>query len=311
MEKILVTGATGFVGKYLIRKLAEVGHEICAIIRNGSLNLELDQLENINIVHCNLENMKKLPDLISDKKWDVFYHLAWEGVANEKAADVDTQLNNVKYACDAVRAASELGCNKFVFASSIMEFEVAKLMSTEINAGVRNIYSTAKIAGNYMARIVANDLNIQYNSAIVSNIYGPEEFSDRFVITTLRNMVLNKPMQFSVATQNYDFIYIKDACELLYRIGLKGINNKRYYVGSGNICPLREFICKMRDIVNPNFMLSFGQRDYVGVSLDYKEFDTSSWISDLGYSPETTFEDGIRATVNWIKRYQEINNEKN
>lgn len=306
MKKAIVTGANGFIGRNLVNKLIEEEYKVCAVVRKLPSDIVCNS-DRLEIVECLLSSIDKLPELI-DGKWDIFFHLAWQGVSNQDAHAYSVQLDNVKFACDSVHAAYEMGCSKYVFASSIMEFEVSELMKTTLNAGMRNIYSTSKISASYMTRILANNYKMDYCSTIISNVYGPEEFSDRFIIRSLRNMVNNIPMNFSSGVQLYDFIYIDNACELLCVIGEKGENNRRYYIGSKDVQPLRTFIEKMQKIANKDYELTFGGGEYVGVSIDYGIFDDYT-TDKLGKIIYTDFEEGIRKTVEWIKKVQK--DEKN
>lgn len=299
MKTAVITGANGFIGKHLIRYLISRGYYVYGVVRDGKkIKSDTSDCKNMQYVKCALHEYERLPSLI--ERCDLFFHLAWQGVSDKYSKDYATQLDNVKYACEAVAAAHNMHCKKFIFASSIMEFEVAALMQTETDAGPRNVYSACKQAASYLTRITANQLGIEYCSAIISNVFGPEEFSDRFVITTVRNMISNTAMEFSAGTQMYDFIYIDDAADILYRIGEFGQNNKRYYIGSRQIIPLREYIEKIRQVVNPEYPLHFGNGAYVGVSIDY---NTAMCFAEdeLGDKSITSFEEGIQKTADWLK----------
>ena len=82
---------------------------------------------------------------------------------------------NVRYACDAVKACASLGCKRFIFASSIMEYEILAVMEKEITPGLNTLYSSAKLAADLMARAVAGNLGVGYISAVISNIFGPAD----------------------------------------------------------------------------------------------------------------------------------------
>lgn len=132
MKKAIVSGANGFVGTALCKELANQGVAIIAIVRNSNSNIEsLNEIKGIRIVYADLSDYKHLDDQIKDKDIDVFYHLAWNGTAGTLRSNSDVQLDNVKHTCDAVRACSRMQCQKFIFASSIMEYEIESLMQTE------------------------------------------------------------------------------------------------------------------------------------------------------------------------------------
>lgn len=303
MKKVIITGANGFIGFALTTRFNELGILVDAVVRSESRNLDrFEPLENVRVIKCNLDQIKRLPEQIITDDADVFYHFAWQGVADLDSGNFDIQMKNAQYASEAVKVAKELGAKKFVFASSIMEYEVMKLMETQLNADRRNIYRTAKLAAHYWTRIIANDVGIAYNAANISNVYGPGEISGRFINSTIRRMLQGERVKFTEAKQTYDFVYIDDAVDMLQLIGERGLPNKNYYVGSMKPRVLREYICELRDCIDRNLELGIGENpDFVGVSLDYNEFDIGACYEDFHYEPKHTFKEGICRTIEWIK----------
>ena len=81
----------------------------------------------------------------------------------------------------------------------------------------------------------------------------------------------------------------------------KGKPFNRYYIGSGNPKPLREFLLTMRDIVSPDAELGLGDIPFKGVDISYKQFDMKKVEKDTGYVNQVVFEKGIRMTSDWIR----------
>jgi nucleoside-diphosphate-sugar epimerase len=307
MRKAIVTGATGFLGACLVRELASRGMEVIAVVRSGNSDTAaLKQHGRVRTVVCPLEEMQGLPCLVKDRDVDVFYHLAWAGTSGVERGDVRLQLGNVQAACDAVKAAAEIGCAKFVNAGSIMEYEAIRYIPMDGSApGLGSIYSTAKQAADFMAKTLAASLSLPYVNAIISNIYGAGEKSERFINTTLGKFLNNERAAFTHGEQLYDFIYISDAARAFYLIGEKGKAYNSYYVGSQAPHPLKEFVIRMRDAVDSKIELNFGEIPFKGALLKYDEFDMSKPSRELGFVPEISFEQGIEKTVEWIKGRRE------
>ena len=99
----------------------------------------------------------------------------------------------------------------------------------------------------------------------------------------------------------YDFIYIDDAAKTFVEIAKKGKTNRTYYIGSQNPRPLKEFLCEMRDVVDPSIKIGLGEILFNGVSLTYKEFDVNAVRNDTGFVPNVSFKEGIKNTIEWIK----------
>lgn len=302
MKKAIVTGANGFVGSAVCRELSANGIKVIAVVRDGESDIsEIKNLENVTIVYCDLSSIKGLGRVVSDRDIDIMYHFAWVGSAGDLRGDADTQISNVKYTCDAVEACSAIGCRRFVFASSIMEYEIDAAMEEEKAPGIHTLYCSAKKSANYMARTVAGAMGIEYIRAVISNIFGPGEKSPRLVNASLRKMICGDHCAFSAGEQMYDFIYITDAAKEFVAIGEKGRPNRSYYIGSLRPRLLREYLVEMRDCVDPKIQIGFGEFPFNGVSLTYKEFDIEAVKKDTGFVPEVPFGEGIKKTVKWLK----------
>lgn len=302
MKKAIVTGSNGFIGTALCKELSSRNVSVIAIVKDKEENIsEIERLEGLKIIYCDLADFRNLYKYIDDRDVDVCYHLAWVGSAGSMRGDSDVQIRNIQYTCDTVKACADMNCGRFVFASSIMEYEIAAAMATDITPGINTLYSSAKVAADYIARTVAGNLGVDYIRAVISNIYGPGEISPRLINTSLRRFLVGEHCAFSAGDQTYDFIYITDAAKTFVAIGEKGQANRTYYIGSQNPRPLKEYLCEMRDQVDPMIEIGLGEIPFNGVSLTYKEFDIYAVKNDTGFVPEVSFADGIINTIKWIK----------
>ena len=297
---VVVTGANGFIGAALCRELAAQGVGVIAVVNKSDSNVK--EIPGVEVLHCELSQYSKLSTLIGRKRdIDVFYHFAWAGTSGDLRGNVDIQLANVKAACEAVEACKDIGCKRFVFAGSIMEYEIDAYMQTEKMPSRNTLYCTAKLSGDYMARTVAADCGVEYIRAIISNVYGPGEYSARLINTSIRKMLRGEHCAFSSGEQLYDFIYIDDAAKAFIAVGKRGISNKTYYIGNAVPRKLKEFLCQLRDVVNPALKIGLGEIPFNGVSLSYNELSTDNVTADTGFVPQIDFVTGIRRTVEWIR----------
>ncbi len=302
MKKVIVTGANGFVGSAVCAELSLAGVEVIAVVRCPEENIDnIADCNGIRIIYCDFSNFRNLASLIPDRDVDVLFHFAWVGSAGILRSDLDVQINNIKYSCDTVRACAEIGCKRIIFASSIMEFEIEAVMATEITPGINTLYSSAKLAADYLARTLAGDLGIDYIRAVISNIYGPGEISSRLIVSSLKKMISGERCSYSPGDQLYDFIYISDAAKAFVAIANMGLPNKTYYIGSLAPKPLKEFLIEMRDSFDPSIEIGLGDIPFNGISLTYKEFDVESVKKDTGFVPMVSFDEGIKNTIEWLR----------
>jgi nucleoside-diphosphate-sugar epimerase len=302
MKNAIITGSSGFVGHWLIEELVSHGVEVIAVVRSQDAANNLSKrYNNIEIVICPAADINKLPDLVKVKNVDVFYHLAWEGTSGMGRADVEMQLSNIRATCDTIKVAHILGCKRFINAGSIIEYEIMKYIPQDNSMpGAASIYGAAKLAADFMGKSLAVNLELPYISVIISNIYGPGEKSARIINTTIRKILNNEKTEFTPGNQLYDYIYISDAVKALYMIGDKGKAYTSYYIGNQKQYPLKDFIIRLRDVVNSDYELNFGGIPYVGALLRYDEFDTDKLYNEFGFIPQISFEQGIKNTMQWI-----------
>lgn len=304
MKKVVITGASGFVGTALCKELADRGIEVFAVVRSTSNIHHLESIENVKIVYCELEDILQLPNKITDCNIDAFFHFAWTGTAGALRGNYDVQINNLRYACDAVEASSNLKCKKFIFASSVMEYELVASMECEKLPSINTLYNSAKLAANYMLRALTAHYGIEYIRAVISNIYGPGEKSPRLINSSIRKLCNGEHCSFSAGEQMYDFIYITDAVKAIAAIAEKGINNRTYYIGSTNPRPLKEFLIEMKNQIDPELEIGLGELPFDGISLSYNEFDIHAVETDTAFVPTIPFCVGIKKTLEWIKEIE-------
>lgn len=302
MKKALVTGANGFVGSALVRELLANDIEVISLDRNWCCN---NIPKNARFVPHELSDSTKLPKIISDRDIDVFYHFAWAGSAGAARADVELQLNNVKWTVDCLRAAKEIGCKKFVCAGSIMEHETVSAVYKQDNRpGLGYIYGSGKLAAHTICASVAADIGIDLAWAKITNAYGIGELSPRFVNTTIRKIIHNEPLEFTSGAQNYDFVYIDDVARAFRMIGDKGKAFRHYLIGSSNAKPLREFVLEMKYALAPEKEFKFGDVPFTGVSLSLDDYDCSLTEKDTGFKAGISFSDGVRKTMEWLQEVE-------
>jgi nucleoside-diphosphate-sugar epimerase len=303
MKKAIVTGANGFVGSNVCKELSKNGVEVYAIVKDTNENISnIKDLDNLKIVYCDLNDIAKLFDMISDRDIDVFYHFAWVGSAGPLRCDENIQLQNALWTAQALRTADKMGCKKFVNAGSIAEKEVYTAVYTqESTPSLPYIYGAGKLIAHTICKPIANSLNIDLCWAVITNTYGVGELSPRLVNSSIRKIIAGEPLQFTSGTQNYDFIYIDDTAKAFVAIGEYGKANKEYTIGSGNARPLKEFLLEMHESIAPQSEIIFGDVPFTGVNMPIEAFDTSDIENDCHFKPTISFAEGTKLTMDWIK----------
>ena len=300
MKQVVVTGANGFIGKILVYALLERGYHVVALAR--CFDAELRAREGVLCVDVSGKTDQQLRAEIPQGKYDCFFHLAWAGTSGPARANYEVQLGNVKLACRYVELCRDIGCGRFLYASSINEMETYEyLQSDNAQPSGGYIYGTAKLAAHLMAETVACCCGIEFIPAIITNIYGVGEISARMIYTSIRKLLNKEHCSFTAGYQMYDFIYITDAIQSMIHVAEKGKPFHCYYIGSGHPRPLREFLLEMRDIVAPGTEIGLGDLPFRGADISYGQFDLDKVERDTGYQNQVPFAQGIRLTADFIR----------
>lgn len=301
MDRVIITGADGFVGSYTVAHFLKEGKTVLALDM-GAEPRRLEKHPNLTYMQCDITDKEGMLKSIPQGVYDTFIHFAWAGSAGEARIDYDLQMRNVLNTVECLKVAKELGCQRFVCAGSIMEYEVETAIHSQgTKPSMGYIYSSAKYVAHSMCKCVAANIGIDLLWPMITNAYGVGELSPRFINTTLRKIINGEALQFTAATQNYDFVYVSDVAKAFYLVAEKGRPFSEYMIGSGNAKPLKEFILDIVNTCGGKSQPLFGDIPYTGVSVPLSVYSIEDLKNDCGYCPEVCFAEGIDLTMNWLK----------
>lgn len=299
--KAIVTGANGFVGSNVVKKLLRENIEVLAISRSFEKS-RLEDNHNLRKLEMDIKDITKLKEFVNNGEYELFYHFAWNGSAGPKRCDEMIQAENALQTVECLKMASKLGCKKFIVAGSIMEYEVNEVMYTQnTKPGLPYIYGVGKVLAHELCKPIANSLGIDLIWGYITNAYGVGENSPRFINTTLRKIINHDKLEFTSGVQNYDFIYIDDVANAFYLLGLYGKANKGYMIGSGTAKPLKEFIIEMCNEHAGDNKPLFGNVPFTGVNISLDVYSTKDIEQDCGFKPVVNFKEGTKRTLEYLK----------
>lgn len=306
MKRVIITGATGAIGRALIEELIENQIEVLVFCREGSpRNKGILESPLVSVKYYRLDC---LADIQNDtgKQYDVFYHFAWDGTIGKIRNDMYLQAMNVKYSLDAVNIAKRFGCHTFVGAGSQAEYgRVEGKLSPDTPAFPETGYGIAKLCAGQMTREMARQLDIKHVWVRILSVYGPHDAQNTMVMTTIDQIKKGIKPQFTKGEQMWDYLYSRDAAKAFRLIGEKGIDGRTYVLGSGIARPLSYYIKEIRDAINKKAELDFGAIPYSEKQVMYLCADINELTKDTGFQPRTDFHHGIRMT---LERYSDEKN---
>lgn len=301
-KRVIVTGANGFVGYWLIRELTSKGVTVVAVLKDENEKIDMfNEMHGVSFVYCDLSKLASLTDSIQEKGFDAFYHLAWIAAGGNGRSDYSIQLANVKYACDAVHTAVELGCKKILFAGTISERLTTNIFSKD-TPSANEIYAVCKDFTHTLTHILSRNFGIDCVWMQFANLFGPYSINGNIVGYTIESLLSDKEATFGPADQIYDLLYIEDLAKAATALGLHDIPSDVYYIGSGNPCKLKDYLIKIGEIMHKQNLVKIGARADDGTRYDQSWFSIEKLKNYTGFTPNTAFEEGIEQTINWLAK---------
>lgn len=294
MSKVIITGAGGFIGTELTKRLIANGTEVIAISMIFNDNYPQNKL--ITRIESEISAYEQLKDLIPNDEYDAFYHLAWIGVNGAEKADPTVQSNNIKMTMDCAKVAKDKGCKLFLCAGTIAERSVESLEYLDkTNGGM--LYGVAKHCTHIMLESYCKNIGLDYVWMQFSNIYGPNNKTGNLVSYTLNELSNGREATFGPALQPYDFIFVDDLIEAVYRLGMKKPKDNFYFIGSGEPRILKNYLEEIGKQYGKPELIKIGIRADDGIVYKMDMFDTKRLVDEIGEYTSRTFSEGILYTI--------------
>lgn len=287
--KVIMTGATGFIGIALCNEFLKNNYEVTAVIRPNTKRKHKIP-SGVNIVELPLDRINEL-----EGSYDLFYHLAWNGSSGNDRNDFNIQYSNIKYTADAIKVAKKLGCKKFIGAGSQAEYGVVHGQAIEDETICKPfmMYGAAKLAAYHMGKIVADQEKIPFIWPRIYSVYGPGENEGTLISYLVKTLKEGKIPELSPCENMWDFMYIDDCVNALRILGESAITEGIYNISVGKPKLLKEFVEIVKEVVNPNGMVTYGVKK--------SDINKTFWLEpnieklkSLGFESKVKFREGIK-----------------
>lgn len=300
MERVVVTGATSMLGVALIQECVDKNIKVLAIVRRKSVHLDrLPISDLIEIAECDLEELEDL--VITERKYDVFYHFAWDYTKKEQRDAPILQEQNIKYTLDAVGLAKRLGCHKFIGAGSQAEYgHVDGVITPDTGIFPQTAYGMAKYAAGRLSQKLCIQYGMTHIWGRIFSVYGNYDNEGTMLVYAINQFMKKETARFSAATQMWDYLHETDAGKIFYLLGKSTGGNKTYCIASGKSRPLKEFIMELREAFGKDAVCEFAG-DAAGNKLPGLQADTSELEKDTGFVPSVSFKEGIEKLIQYRK----------
>ena len=313
--KILVTGGLGFIGSNFILKILNEKQKNSVINVDAELfgsnhqNLEsVKNHENYRFVKGNITNRHLMEDLISE--CDAVVNFAAESFVDRSIADANPFLvSNIRGTFTILDIIKEQK-KRLVQISTDEVF--GSLESTTANENSKFNPSSPYAATKAAAELLINSYSVTYGSDVIitrcTNNYGPRQFTEKLIPKTILLANQNKKIPIYGNGKNIrDWIFVDDHCDAVLMVLLNGKTGESYNISANNEVDNITIVQKILKIMNKSEDLIEFVEDRPGHDFRYS-MDSKKISNELGWKMKTSFDEGLRKTVDWYLDNPEILN---
>ncbi|TKI86823.1 NAD-dependent epimerase [Bacillus mycoides] len=331
--KILVTGAGGFIGFHLTKRLLAQDINVIGV---DSLNdyydifLKKDRLkilkenDNFEFHKIDISNKKKLNKIFADRKINIVINLAAQAGVRYSIDNPDSYINaNLVGFVNILEACRQYNVEHLIYASSSSVYGANTNIPFSTKDSVNHpvsLYAATKKSNELLAHTYSHLFNIPTTGLRFFTVYGPWGRPDMAYYSFTRNIIEENTIKvFNNGDMKRDFTYIDDIVEAIIRLldnapiynGRWDTANpdpsssfapyKIYNIGNNNPIKLMDFINILEKLIGKKAKIEFLPLQPGDVKETYA--DISDLQADVGFYPSTTITDGLTQFVNWYNKY--------
>jgi len=335
-RKILVTGAAGFIGFHLCKRLLERGDEVVGLDNLNDyydVNLKLDRLSqlagerNFRSVKIDLGDREGMARLFRDERFAIVVNLAAQaGVRYSLINPYSYIESNIGGFLNVLEGCRHNEVEHLVFASSSSVYGANTKMPFSVHNNVDHpvsLYAATKKANELMAHTYASLYKIPCTGLRFFTVYGPWGRPDMALFLFTKAILEDRPIEvFNYGKMQRDFTYIDDIVEGVVRVieripgpdplwsgnapdaATSYAPYKLYNIGNNNPVELMQFIETLERCLGKKAEKNLLPIQAGDVPSTYADID--DLMKDVGFKPETPLEEGIRKFVEWYKGYYKV-----
>ncbi|OGI00314.1 MAG: hypothetical protein A2Y25_01645 [Candidatus Melainabacteria bacterium GWF2_37_15] len=276
MKKIIITGASGFIGRNTINPLIKYGYDIHAIYYNKKIDINGLIWHKVNLLDHDQVNI-----LFKTVQPSHLLHLAWDVIPGNYL------YNSNNYAwlnsgINLLRSFKENGGKRAVVAGTQAEY-----------------YSNYPYSACKRALLeVLKSLDISYAWGRIFNLYGENEYSTRLIPSIITSILKGEEIICSSGEQIRDYMYVKDVAEAFVEIvncEIQGIID----IGSGQGIKVKDIIYKITEKMNGHELIKLGTKKTSLNEVSHSIADISRLKNEVGFLPQFTIDDGLEQVIKW------------
>lgn len=263
MQRIaMITGASGFVGSHLCRRLVREGWMVYALMRRPSLPVFLQDIEARLTIRPYDGTLDSIQEAMGECKPDVVFHLASLYISEHTPHDVDTLIrSNVLLGTQLLEAMAVHGIKRLINTGTSWQHFENKVYSPV------NLYAATKQAFEAILQYYVESRHMRVISLKLFDTYGPRDLRPKLINMLMKSSATTTPLVMSPGEQVVDLVYVDDvveaffvAAQMLWAQGVEGMAS--YAVDSGEPIRLRDLVAIFEQITGRKLAIEWGGRGY-------------------------------------------------
>tara|TARA_Y100000590_G_scaffold465204_1_gene636819 strand:+ start:1619 stop:2593 length:975 start_codon:yes stop_codon:yes gene_type:complete len=314
MTKILITGATGFVGSHLTEICVAKGYDVVAFDRYNP-NYNLGWLENseykkdINFKFGDIRDYDSV--LKTMKGCKIVFHLAaLIGIPYSYLSPQAYIKTNVEGTYNILESAKYLNTEQTILTSTSEVYGTAKYVPIDEkhSLSAQSPYSASKISADHLALSYYNSFKLPIKIIRPFNIYGPRQ-SSRAVIPSIIIQALNnkKEIKLGNVKPTRDFTYVTDTCDAFLKVSkLRSFYGKTINVGSNNEYSIESIAKKVLKKIKSDAKIKVDTKRVRTKNSEVNRLvcNNKEIRKNTSWKPTTNIDQGLEKTINWFKKFK-------
>ena len=302
--KVLLTGASGFIGSHLARLLIADGQSVTAVLKPSSSRWRIADLPaSLRVLECDVRDRAYLTDRLAQAPPDVCIHLAWHGWSGPSLTAEDN-LSSLSASLELLRASADAGCPRFVGVGTCFEYDTtAGTLSESTPARPTDLYGVCKHALWTAAQALSPVAKMEVAWARVFLVYGPFDDERRLVPSLTRSLIHGEAARTTPGEQIRDILHVEDAASAIWAIA-RSRHTGEVNVASGVPVKVADIARCIGDIVGRPDLLQIGALPYRASDPPVLVADTTVLRQTIGWTPRYDLTAGLSETVAWWRAHE-------
>ncbi len=303
-KRVLVTGAAGFIGSHLVRKLIEQGGQVIALVRPSSDLWRIqDVLGKIEIHHSDLSDISIDALKTKIKNVDIVYHLGAAGVDQSGRDAASIVRVNVIGTLFLLQLARDLNVARFVYCGSCFEYGAGSRLREDAPLAPVNEYAVSKLSAGMLTDMFFRKYGLATVYLRPFTVYGPFEDLRRLVSHVICGVLDGHDIELTGGKQTRDMIFVDDVVEGFLAAGIKpGIAGNTFNLSTGNEMSVKEIALTIVELMGNRVKLLLGAQSYREAEVWSLSGDPAKAKNMLVWAAKISLREGLKNTIQWFEK---------